>query len=284
MSQQHTHARSTTSKLVSLFAPGEAVMNRLKYVNKFLMIGLLFAIPLIVLSYLQYSDRASEVKHIQEETTGVEYVQKLNDFYYAVDTRRASVSAVVLGDSSLKETLVQAEAKADSAAAAIDKLDGEIGKQIQTTDKWNAVKKKWSDLKAKGTALTSQESIDQHASVITDTRSLMTHITNTSGLVLDGELGSYYLMDASVKQMPLLLDRAGRARALAVAYAAAKTPTAAEIRTLTTLLDQIKTTQETIKSDLDTAAQVHSDIGAKLQEAYTANSAELDHLIEYVNS
>jgi methyl-accepting chemotaxis protein len=275
---------NNTSKLSVVFSPGEALMNRLKYVHKFLLIGFLVAAPLLLLSYFQFTSLSEEVQHIKEELVGVNYVEPLKDFLYVVDTRRALVSGVVSGDTSLKDQLTQTEAKLEKSIAAVDAVDAELGAELQTTQKWTALKKKWSELKVKGTSLTSQESLDQHGSVLTDIRSLMTHITNTSGLVLDSDLGSYYLMDSSIKQMPLLMDRVGRSRALAVAYAGIKTPNATEKRTLTTLLDQIKTTSETIKTDIDTTTEVNGPIGSQLQEAYSTNDKQISQLLEFMDS
>ncbi|MDQ1910215.1 HAMP domain-containing methyl-accepting chemotaxis protein [Paenibacillus sp. GD4] len=268
----------------AIFTPGEALMNRLKYVHKFIVIGLIVTVPMLLLAILQYSDASKEAAHIKNELVGVSYAEQLNDFLYAIDTRRALVSGIVLGDASLKEELTKAEAAIDIAFSSVERTNEELGEDLQTNDRWNRIKQKWQELKDKGTELASQESLDQHSAIMTDIRSLLTHITNTSGLVLDNELGSYYLMDSAMKQMPLLMDRVGRTRALTMAYAGMKTPSTADKRTLTTLLDQIKTTSDTIKTNNEITAQLYSREGEKLQEAFSANDSEIAKLMEFIDA
>ncbi|WP_284645566.1 methyl-accepting chemotaxis protein [Paenibacillus silviterrae] len=276
-------SQGIAQKVRVFFAPGEWIMNRLKYVNKFIVIGLLVIVPLLVLTFLQYSNASTASSRIKEELRGVTYADSLKDLLIAMDTRRALFSGIILGDTSLQENVPKTEDAIQQAIASIEQLNGEMGEDFKTTERWSAILKKWNELKNKGTDLSPQQSLDQHGSILTDIRSLMTHITNSSGLVIDGEIGSYYLMDSALKQMPLLADRVGRARALAIAFTAARSSGIATQQTLTTLSEQIKTTLETINSNLIITADIHEQAGSKLKAAYNNNAAETSKLLEFVN-
>src|SRR5512134_2260850 len=60
-----------------LLAPGVALMNRLRYPQKFALVSLVFAIPLGLMMYLWLAEIADRLAFARKERAGLEYVVAL---------------------------------------------------------------------------------------------------------------------------------------------------------------------------------------------------------------
>ncbi|MGG2200811.1 MULTISPECIES: methyl-accepting chemotaxis protein [Paenibacillus] len=272
-------------KFLIIFTPGIGLMNRFKYASKFLLIGLLVLVPLSIFLYLQLSASAKEIALTEQKQVGLEYVSRLNDFLIAVDVHRALIVGSIHGDKDLKSQLAANEEALNQIVAGLNELDGRLGESLNSTEQWKALQSKWSELKGRGVSLTGQDALDQYGAILTDTRAIITRIANASHLVLDSQLDSYYLMDSTVRQFPTLMDRVGRARALAVHYAGAKTPIfTAEERTLTSLLDQIRTSMDNVKGNLESLRTENEMLSFELLDAWQEHNQLVLQLNRWINN
>jgi methyl-accepting chemotaxis protein len=108
-----------------------------------------------------------------------------------------------------------AETAVDQALAALAAVDADLGGALQFTPDGLAarqrehvqvttVAREWQALKAVTdlAAFTTQ-----HAHLLTDVRTMITHVGDTSNLILDPDLDSYYTMDMTLLALPQALAR-----------------------------------------------------------------------------
>lgn len=197
-----------------LFQPSMTLMNRLRYAWKFLLIGILVAIPLGYVLYLQNSISTERIEFNDKERRGVAWVEPAREFLYQVERRRIAAVAISLGLTSFGGDLTSATEEADKAQKKVDEADLEYGDDLRTTKKWTQAKNSWINLKK--VKLNTPDEADKYHS---DIASLMVDlILNQAGansnLVLDQELESYFLMDAYLRKMPALVDALSRSTTL----------------------------------------------------------------------
>ncbi|MCB1783737.1 MAG: HAMP domain-containing protein [Alphaproteobacteria bacterium] len=110
--------------------------------------------------------------------------------------------------SAHMDELKEAEAKVGDALEFTDEgLSSRDRSQLKfetVSEKWNALVK---DLQSKPTAKSTSEAI---VSFIADIRGIIAHSGDTSNLILDPDLDSYYLMDVTLLAMPQTIDRLGQ--------------------------------------------------------------------------
>jgi len=105
----------------------------------------------------------------------------------------------------------------DGAFANLIAVDGELGEALDFTPEGLAQRKrqhasaaavagKWDEIKGAGDGMTSE----QLAGLVSDLRTMITHAGDTSNLILDPDLDSYYLMDVTLIAMPQMQDRIAR--------------------------------------------------------------------------
>ena len=88
----------------------------------------------------------------------------------------------------------------------LENIDNQLGKSLLTHEKFNSLKQKWQSLKQQtlGVKAGSISDINTqlHTELIAELRALIFHVGNTSNLILDPALDSYYLMDSVLIQLP----------------------------------------------------------------------------------
>ncbi|HTH50153.1 MAG TPA: PAS domain S-box protein, partial [Candidatus Limnocylindria bacterium] len=127
----------------------------------------------------------------------------------------------------------------DQAMVALERTDAEIGDKLQFTDEGLAKRKRehyrvrnlkaeWLSLKRHLAELTSEEQDRQHLHLIADVRTMITHAGDSSNLILDPDLDSYYLMDVTLLALPEMQDRLATVMAYGEAALESRTITRAE--------------------------------------------------------
>jgi signal transduction histidine kinase/CheY-like chemotaxis protein/HPt (histidine-containing phosphotransfer) domain-containing protein len=155
----------------AVLAPGVLLMNRLRYPQKFALVSLVFAIPLGLMMYLWLAEIGDRLAFARKERAGVEYVVALRGLF---------------------EALALAPPEVEEATRGVDVVDARLGAELQATEAWQGLRRKLADPSA------------GQAARIADTLQLIALVGDTSNLILDPDLDSYYLMDATVVLLPSL--------------------------------------------------------------------------------
>src|ERR1051325_3171508 len=154
---------------MSPLEPAVSLMSRLRYPQKFVLVSLVFAVPLALMMFLWLGELRDRIAFASDERIGLEYV---------VPLRRLLESLVLARDPARAQ--VQSLA---AVAAGGDMVDGRIGDRLHCHEAWSALHRRLGD----GAA--------PPASAVPETRRLIAHVGDTSKLILDPVLDSYYLMD-----------------------------------------------------------------------------------------
>jgi methyl-accepting chemotaxis protein len=189
-----------------LFQPSMALMNRLRYAWKFLLIGVLVALPLGYVLYLQNDISTERIDFNEKERHGVAWVEPAREFLYQIERRRVAAVGVALGLSGFSGDVTSATDEANKAMKKVNEQDEEYGDELRTTKKWKQARTLWENLQ-KQKLSTADEADKYHADIASVMLDLiLNQAGSNSNLVLDQELESYFLMDAYLRKMPALID------------------------------------------------------------------------------
>ena len=92
----------------SLFVPAEAVISRINFAGKILVMVGFFLIPIVYLSALQLQQGYAKIESLKAEREGLEFVNGIRAVYEKVPQHRGLSQAVLKGDSGAKSKLDQA--------------------------------------------------------------------------------------------------------------------------------------------------------------------------------
>jgi methyl-accepting chemotaxis protein len=185
--------------------PFTVTIARLKYGQKFLLISVLFMIPVLLVLYQWFTSQQTEIDRIKREQLGVDQVKALMPFMLQIQQHRGLVNGYLNGNHEAKAAI---EAKQQEIAQLIDEIETAFQKDglPQTYESWTAVKSGWDDLLPAYENLTPPDSFDRHSGLVRQVEELIASSADESGLTLDSEIESYYTMRLIVQELPALIE------------------------------------------------------------------------------
>jgi methyl-accepting chemotaxis protein len=179
-----------------LFRPGVALMGRLRYAYKIVLVPALVLVPLGWVLSAYVGVQQGQIAFSDKERDGVAYLRPLLDLAERIPAvRHAAVSG-------------QQPPPLTDAIAAVDAVQRRYGAQLGTAEAWDKAKVALSAAAGTGdpaAAFAAYNAAEDAVGVV------IVSVSDGSNLTLDPDLDTYYMMDALVFRLPPLLQGAGRA-------------------------------------------------------------------------
>ncbi|MBW4492468.1 MAG: response regulator [Oscillatoria princeps RMCB-10] len=219
------------------------------------LIGLLivFILPFTLVVYQLISELDGQIQFAQKERLGLEYTQNLRLLLESLIQERGAVNAGATGSAYLPANLRFKREEIETQFGALERVDKTLGTTLKTAERWNSLKEKWQTLKSQESGLTPKQSFDAHTAVIDDILSSIAYVGDTSNLILDPVLDSYYLMDAVIVKLPQAIEQTALARDLGAGLAAREQLRAGEKVQLIILSGSLKSPVDAIHRGMQVA-------------------------------
>ncbi|MBE9182563.1 PAS domain S-box protein [Oculatella sp. LEGE 06141] len=165
---------------------------------------LTFILPFAIVVYQLVSQINLQIEFAQREVDGNAYLRPLEQLLKDIPqskllTYQTLPPAVPSGIWQQEQTTI------DRDMQALALVDQALGEQLETTAAVDALQQTWHHLKQRLHHATTDDAADLqhlHAWMMHQTRSLMSQVGDTSNLILDPDLDSYYLVDAVLLKLP----------------------------------------------------------------------------------
>ena len=187
--------------------------NPLKHIRislRLLCISAAFSLPIGVLLFLMVRGLNEDIRFARWETYGDEYQRPLMALLHELPQHQLAA-----GNAARRAELA---GRIDSAFATLADVQARLGARLGFTPQELAkrqrdhvlpatVRHEWDELKAQAASLSAEVSRAKHAHLMADLRLMITHAGDLSNLILDPNLDSYYLMDATLCALPQMQAR-----------------------------------------------------------------------------
>jgi hypothetical protein len=196
-------------------------MSKLRISHRLTAVGLVASLPMACITwYLIVSAIDKDIDFGSQEKRGNRYQQPLEELLQLVgDHQWVAGQPASREGQKLQEIQRQIEAALQRLRAVNTELETALqftpeglGKRQREHCTAQNVSQEWSELKSRLPGLNAETVADKHAHLLNDLRVMITHAGDTSNLILDPDLDSYYLMDATLLALPQNLDRLGKIR------------------------------------------------------------------------
>jgi signal transduction histidine kinase len=265
----------------SLFKPATVLMSRLKYPQKFMLVGLLLLIPLIVVMTQYLSKVNEDIDFSSKERIGLQYNDPVVTFLQHVQEHAALNNALLRGENSLKDVLTAKEYEVDTAIADVDRVDRVLGETLNVSATWKNLKAEWATLKDGASTMTRDESETAHTELSQNILSFITEVGNESNLILDPDIDSYYLMDTVITKIPAAMDYLSQIRSYGIGVAINKSINGQDRTQLRVLSNLVQSTVQANVSGFGFAFEENPSLQPKLQTEIDANQTSL---VEFTNT
>jgi hypothetical protein len=193
-------------------------LRKLGVSNKLWTISLAYSLPIAVLLVLMIQGVNKDIDFAQMELYGNAYQRPLERLLELIPQHQLLAAHATQGDDHARGQMMTAQLQVDKAFDALDAMDQKLGPTLQFTDiglakrkreraRVSSVNKEWQELKLQLTSAKPDDANAKYLQIIADIRTMIVHAGDISNLILDPDLDSYYLMDATLCALPQTQDR-----------------------------------------------------------------------------
>ncbi|WP_232243436.1 methyl-accepting chemotaxis protein [Paraburkholderia sp. SOS3] len=205
-----------------LFAPGMALMGRLRMSRKLAVLALLFLLPLAVCLYAILHDEVNFYVSTREELDGVRLLETSQALLKAVQKRRGASASLMAGNQSIRPAFDAANADAERLMATL-RAQAAQTKSFDLATQTDALSAQYAQLAQMPLTGSGKDVFDAHTALVRAIFAFTADLADASQLALDPEAATYYLANLVVLSLPDTAEMAGIARGKgAAALAAAK--------------------------------------------------------------
>ncbi|MDG9668626.1 methyl-accepting chemotaxis protein [Hahella sp. CR1] len=163
----------------------------MKLRTKLAATGVALLLPLIWVTYLLSDEMDIRINFGAQEILGVEYLNPLQNLLDQAGEYKVAVAA--------NSSVTQIVSRLEKAMSALEKEQQRSGVALKTAEQYANLQKAWGQSRAK-------PGVTEADALIAATRELIAKAGDTSNLILDPDLDTYYVMDALLLKLPNSLD------------------------------------------------------------------------------
>lgn len=244
-----------------LLLPFTAMMRRSKYKQKFMIISLLFIVPLMYLASAWFYDKQEDVQHLKDELAGIEQLTQIWPLALQVQQHRGLANGYLNGNTESKSQL---EAKSAEITGALADVEREFNQKDypDSYNRWTQVIGAWQELSSKYETMEAPQSFAAHSQIVADIINTVKVVSDESKMTLDNELTSYYMIDLLVNDLPNLVEYTAiiRGKGNGVLAAGTLSPELeSELRALEQLTEATITAVNNSLARLDSLSHEHNE-------------------------
>jgi methyl-accepting chemotaxis protein len=208
-----------------LWAPGVRLFRRMGFANKALSISLMFLLPMALLTWSFLRVGQASLDDTAKERRGVQFQREiLSTLRVALTHQQIAVQAAGGNKAGLEEV----RGKAQAQLLKLNDVNTKLGAEFGTGESFKAIQEAAAPVaKSEGSARAVGLAHGEYVDALLD---LAARVADESGLALDPELASYYLISASVLNGPDMLAQLSRLRGTGAEVLAAAAITPAQTR------------------------------------------------------
>ncbi|OHC63243.1 MAG: hypothetical protein A3H93_08985 [Rhodocyclales bacterium RIFCSPLOWO2_02_FULL_63_24] len=197
-----------------LIAPAVALMDRLKYAQKFALIGVAI---LVVIAYLLISlslQLQATIALSRSEVRGIATARPILEFVHLVQQHRGLAAGAIAGEISQEELARGKEKTAEALLGRIEATLAGPGAGFVDDGEWRALKQSWGELLKGWGEMDGAASFQAHTKLIHGSLTMLRNASERSGLIVDPELDSLYLLNVAIATLPDILEQLAQVRDL----------------------------------------------------------------------
>lgn len=201
---------------MNILAPAVALANRLRFPTKFALLAIIVLIPLALLGTRFIIQINDSLAVIRSEQAGQRYLLDVTPVLRLSMLQRALSNRLLSGDSTAQADVLANQAKLEDAFSKLAATDREFNEPLETGDRVQDLHAAATRLMAQAKPGADQSGVfDAWNDQLTETLNFVYYVSATSGMVLDEDYASLFMIDQSTLRLPRQINIVGQLRGLA---------------------------------------------------------------------
>jgi signal transduction histidine kinase/CheY-like chemotaxis protein len=265
-----------------LFNPAVALMRRLKYLEKFALLGGLLAAPLVLLLGLLFREIQLGTDRLNKEIQGVACHRAVRTLVERLQRHRGLSDTDRSGDPQRRDRLEEAHREVGAAIEMVDRGLQAVEPLESTVEEWNRFKEEWRRLETREPDLPPHQRFDLQTELIRWAIGLGEYVAEHSMLLMDANVDDHYLVDTLVKRLPLLAEYLSQATAWGSRLSPDHKLTAGDQLEITNLAGLADREQGAVSHNIDMVARERPEVAPALQTALEESQIPTDTFVSFL--
>ena len=191
--------------------PGVKLMQRYTMPVKLRALSLILLVPLLLVGAAHFKTLMAELEFTQNEKSGALTIQQLIEVVVHTQTHRGQTNLILSGNASPTAAREDTRKK---LAAAITKVQSAVAAnpQLDLVSRWKPLQQSLEQLMQDPPQGTRAEVFAAHTLQVEKLRQIVLYAGETSGLLLDPEAATFFLMDLQVERLIPWIELMGLTR------------------------------------------------------------------------
>ena len=172
-----------------------------KLASKLLVAGTLALLPSFGLLYTLTEEMSISSNFANKEVQGLGYIKIVKGLLSGIPEHKLNSQRFLLGNIEAKKELIKLQKEIDSSFLELVNLDTSNAIDNLVSEKILKLKGEWDKLKAKSFNTTSEKSDAEHKNLLKSLQKVIVSIGDSSNLIRDPEITSFYLVDATLVKL-----------------------------------------------------------------------------------
>jgi methyl-accepting chemotaxis protein len=238
------------------------MFRNLTVARKLILLGVMFSLPVAVLLYLLVKEQNIAIEFGSKERIGVAYINPIRHLLHDIQKHQ-----VAFLNGSAETAALEKQIEGDIRSA--QEQDGRYGKELKTTHGLSGLVEKWSTTKSlilRSSSNAKPESINSAYDDIVGKSilPLIIQAGDTSNLILDPDLDSYYAMDNVILNLPALGQLIAQVNGHVADLVLTRENSESKKQLISFLLARIEPTMEKVDTGLQTSITQNPSLRSKL--------------------
>ena len=251
-----------------LFSPAIALMNRLGYTKKFILLWLTYLITITVVMYGLYGSLCQVSRSSQRELEGIALIKPISITVQLIQQHRQLPTGFL---GSIEDLRSLRAAKSLETATAFSALKNQLPKRLLLAGDWTNIEAGWNRLQTDELNWTADESYSAHSRLIGQLLDFEISVADEYALTFDPDLDSSYLIDTIIFKLPLAIEQLAQIQAYGTSILTNKQLSEYQKTTLIGLTAQLNAMLKTQLVNLNKTGRLNFATQARLSETISAS-------------
>ncbi|MBP1119697.1 methyl-accepting chemotaxis protein [Pseudomonas sp. PvP028] len=262
---------------MNILSPGIYLTNRLRFPAKFAVLAIIIVIPLIVLGLRVFNSLNASIDTVAQERVGREYLQLTTPVLRLSMLQRAVSNRLLAGDASAAQDMTSNRAQLETALANLADMDARQGQQLETENRVQRLRESTRSLMDSiKPGLSQDEVFAQWNEQLAQTLNFIYYVSATSGMVLDEDYASLFLIDLSTIRMPREINVAGQIRGITAGLITGQGLSVSMRSSLESLLKIELQFRAELEQSIRLLKRRSPELAARISDPITAATAAMD--------
>ena len=262
----------TRHSLLTLLLPAIALVNRLSFSKKFLLLGSISLLALSVALYGYYNKLDQIISTSKKQIKGVELAVSLFKIIQQVQRHRGLSAGTLGGSTNFGPALAKSEHEIEDAFLVLENRLPAGSEQFESCKDLRA---KWNNIQAHGLQMAPNNNFSMHTQLIERMLEFRTSLADDYSLTTDSDLDVFYLTHASLNEFIEILEHLAQIRGFGSGILARKTITDLQRPFLISMIENADDAYTRLKKSLDKVARFNPE----MREFRSSSNKEISQLL-----